>query len=303
MTLDFAWLEDCVALAETLSFTRAAQQRNVTQPAFSRRIKALEEWTGTELFQRTTHGVALTDAGNHFQNYARTIIREVQQMRRETLEAGTAQAGAMALAATHALSFTFFPHWVRSNDILHSLSNISLISDTMLACENSMLRGDVQFLLCHFHRNVELRLKSPEFLRITIGKDILIPLCAPTQGGEPRWPITSTTRVPLLAYNEQSGLGRIVSAIWPRLPNDGIDIVFKSHLAATLLSMARAGEGVAWLPRTLARDDLESGRLVPTGADDLPIPVEIGLFRPAASLSPSLEKFWTDLGSKSQDAR
>ena len=46
MTLDLAYLLDSKALAETGSFSRAAFVRNVTQPAFSRRIRALEDWAG-----------------------------------------------------------------------------------------------------------------------------------------------------------------------------------------------------------------------------------------------------------------
>ncbi len=44
--MDLNWLEDYLALAETLSFSRGAARRHVTQPAFSRRIRALEDWVG-----------------------------------------------------------------------------------------------------------------------------------------------------------------------------------------------------------------------------------------------------------------
>ncbi|VTR44895.1 Hca operon transcriptional activator [Serratia fonticola] len=50
--LELTWLEDCVALADTLNFSKAAEARYVTQPAFSRRIQSLEEWVGTPLFER-----------------------------------------------------------------------------------------------------------------------------------------------------------------------------------------------------------------------------------------------------------
>jgi LysR family transcriptional regulator, hypochlorite-specific transcription factor HypT len=63
MTLDLAYLLDFKALAETGSFSRAAFVRNVTQPAFSRRIRALEDWAGAPLFQRGSTPVTLTDAG------------------------------------------------------------------------------------------------------------------------------------------------------------------------------------------------------------------------------------------------
>ena len=42
--MELIWFEDYLALAETLNFSRAAEARHVTQPAFSRRIRALEEW-------------------------------------------------------------------------------------------------------------------------------------------------------------------------------------------------------------------------------------------------------------------
>ena len=42
--MELIWLEDYLALAETLNFSKAAEARHVTQPAFSRRIRALEDW-------------------------------------------------------------------------------------------------------------------------------------------------------------------------------------------------------------------------------------------------------------------
>ena len=50
--MDFKWLEDFLVLAETHSFSRSAELRGVTQSAFSRRIRALEEWLGTDLLSR-----------------------------------------------------------------------------------------------------------------------------------------------------------------------------------------------------------------------------------------------------------
>jgi DNA-binding transcriptional LysR family regulator len=51
--MDTKWLEDFVSLAETRSFSRSAQLRHVTQPAFSRRIQALEAWAGIDLVDRS----------------------------------------------------------------------------------------------------------------------------------------------------------------------------------------------------------------------------------------------------------
>src|SRR5262245_1955571 len=64
--MDTILLEDFLAVLEEGSFSRAADRRAVSQPAFSRRIGALEEWMGTPLFDRNTHTVRLTPAGERF---------------------------------------------------------------------------------------------------------------------------------------------------------------------------------------------------------------------------------------------
>jgi LysR family transcriptional regulator, hypochlorite-specific transcription factor HypT len=58
-----------------------------------------------------------------------------------------------------------------------------------------------------------------------------------------------------------------------------LEPVFTSHLAATLLTMAREGHGVAWLPLTLADEDLTRASLVRAGPERFDIPIEIRLFR------------------------
>jgi hypothetical protein len=61
--METKWLEDFVSLAETRSFSRSAQLRHVTQPAFSRRIQSLEAWAGTILVDRSSYPTRLTPAG------------------------------------------------------------------------------------------------------------------------------------------------------------------------------------------------------------------------------------------------
>ena len=71
--MQFKWLQDFVALAQTRSFSRAAELRCVTHPAFGRRIKALEAWAGTPLIERDSGPVNLTAAGA-------SLLENAQQM-------------------------------------------------------------------------------------------------------------------------------------------------------------------------------------------------------------------------------
>lgn len=291
--MELIWLEDYLALADTLNFSRAAELRHVTQPAFSRRIRALESWVGAPLFSRTTHGVALTPAGAYFHDQAEILTRALHQLRRDTMDVAGRGTRLLSIAATHALSFTFFPKWVRGHDKVLALGNLNLISDSLQACEQMMLWGDVQFLLCHAHKDIRSRLDAAEFKSIIVGTDTLVPLSAPDRHGHPKWRLRRGKPVRYLAYGAQSGLGRIVAARLARERRGvALETIFTSHLAATLLSMARAGDGVAWLPRTLAGDDLAAGALVEAGEPDLTIPIEIRLFRPAARQSGLAEDVW-----------
>lgn len=106
--MDTAWLSDLRALAETLNFSRAAELRNITQPAFGRRIRALEDWSGTPLVDRSTHRLKITPAGEIMLSAAADVIQRLERAKHE-LDQARAASATLTFAATHALSFTFFP--------------------------------------------------------------------------------------------------------------------------------------------------------------------------------------------------
>ncbi|WP_312015760.1 LysR family transcriptional regulator [Bradyrhizobium liaoningense] len=298
LPLDLDWLKDFSALAELKSFSRAADARNVTQPAFSRRIRALEDWIGTPLFVRGAQGAGLTSAGQHFQPLATDLIRSLERAQRDTRSVGERDTVALSIAATHALSFTFFPGWIRRHLRFEALGALSLISESMEGCEQIMLGGEVHFLLCHYHPEAPARFEPNRFQSHGIGDDRLVPLCAPCADGQPSWPLAGTTTRParLLSYSRASGLGRILSAHQiGRTTIATMETGFTSHLAATLMTMAREGHGVAWLPLTLAREDVEQGRLVRAGPEQFDIPIEIRLFRSPDCRNAVADDLWHSL--------
>ncbi|MFJ5300220.1 LysR family transcriptional regulator [Pseudomonas sp. NPDC088368] len=292
--MELVWLEDFNALAQSGNFSRAAELRHVTQPAFSRRIRALETWVGVDLFERTTQGATLTDAGQHMLANAQEMTRRVYQMRQEAREVAGKQARSLHFAATHSLSFTFFPGWVRAAERTSPIEAIRLHSDNMRVCEQMLLGGEVQFLLCHQHPEVPPLFPAESFYSKVVGSDVLIPLGAGALGhsAEP----ASGGPQPLLGYTAESGLGRIVSARLRKEPQPPhLQTVFSSHLAAVLLSMALEGKGFAWLPRTLAEPEMTNGKLCRALDEHWDIPVEIRLFRPSMALSDFAEDFWAKL--------
>jgi len=303
--MDLNWLEDFLALAEHRNFSRAAEARNVTQPAFSRRIQALESWIGVRLVSRSPQGVALNEAGAYVQHRAADLTRDLHLLRRGARRAGGREQATLAIAATHALSFTFFPGWVRAHTPLEAIGTVNLVSDTMAACERILLAGEADFLLCHHHRSVPARFEPERFLSVAVGADVLAPFAAPDERGAAicKLPGTAAAPVRFLAYSAASGLGRILAAAG-YFPRKGLslDMVFTSPLAAALQTMAKQGHGVAWLPRSLAADDLAAGRLVSAGPETFSIPVEIHLFRSPERKPAVAEAFWRAVTGQSWTA-
>lgn len=284
------WLEDFLTLAEERNFSRAAQRRNITQPAFGRRIRSLEEWVGAPLFTRTTASTLLSPAGEKFQDYIQATVRDLYRARAAALEVSDQAASVLTFAATHALSFTFFPHWI----VEHAPHEpINLKSDSMQACERMMQRGEASFLLSHHHPLLATSLNTRDFIRVEVGEDLLVPVCQPDETGAPRW-TPGSGAVPYLAYSAESGLGGILKADWAsRGITPPLEMVLQSRLAAALLSMAVDGHGVAWVPKSLAGPALASGKVVLTADDAYSTKIAIALVRPSTPLSKVSESLWT----------
>jgi DNA-binding transcriptional LysR family regulator len=286
IAMELSWLEDFTALVEAANFSRAAQARHLTQPAFSRRIRQLEDWVGTPLFDRTAQRP--TPAGEAFRAVADEVLRRLNQGREQALEAAGAAAGALTFAATHALSLTFFPTWLRGLEARASLGAVHLVSDSLAACEEIMAQGQAQFLLCHHHDSAPSRLDTPQFRWVGVGADRLVPV------GKGR---ALAEGAPFLGYHDESGMGRMVAALL-KAKGVGLERVFTSHLATVLQAMARDGRGIGWLPLSLVAEDLAAGRLERAGGAEWDIPMDIRLIRPRSRLSPAAEAFWALLGER-----
>ncbi len=279
--MELSWFEDFLALAESRNFSRAAERRHMTQPAFSRRIRLLEDWAGAVLFDRSSQPIALTEAGQRLRPRAEDVLRQIAQAREEMQDAASAGAAALRFAATHSLSLTFFPAWIQTIGTRLALGPIHLISESMLACEQAMLEGEAQFMLCHSHPAALPRLDDSHFTAHVIGQDRLLAVLAP--GLDP-------ARTAPLGYGPESAFARILAS---HPGSAGPQPVFTSHSAAVLRMMARDGHGMAWLPESLIADDLRRGELC--ARPDASLALDIRLYRPRARQSRAAEAFWSKI--------
>lgn len=293
--MNLIWLDDFLVLAETGNFSRAADERHLTQPAFSRRIRSLEEWLGTDLFDRSVQPARLTETAEWFRAAAQDLLAHVARLPGEARTVAEANAQTLRLASTHALSFTFLPAWLRALESQAVVGRIQLSSDVLQRCEALLLQSKVHLVLSHSHAKARGALEAAGYESTQVGSDELIPVSIADANGKPRhWlPESRASQVPLLDYSEESGLGRILRAVsGPELDQLPVHIVFTAHLASVLRTMVLDGRGLAWLPRTLIEEDLESGRLVEAALPKWRIPLEIRLYRDRIALGRAAESFW-----------
>lgn len=185
---------------------------------------------------------------------------------------------------------------MRNNEKIARFGSFRLLSDTLSACERMIEKGDAQFLLCYYHPHMHINLDQTKYLSVRLGREMLLPYskCDP-RSHQPLWQATGGKKFPFLSFSAESGLGRILSNTSSvNHARRGMDIAFTADLAATLLAMVKAGDGIAWRrkvwrPRTFRPGTIAAAASQKSG---LWIPIDIRLFRPAGRMSRAVEELW-----------
>ncbi|HKQ31415.1 MAG TPA: LysR family transcriptional regulator [Burkholderiales bacterium] len=99
--MDIAALQAFLAIAETGSFSRAAERIYLTQPAISKRIALLEQELGAPLFDRVGRRVQLTPAGQALAARARTLLKDFDDVKRVITNLAGTIGGELRLAMSH----------------------------------------------------------------------------------------------------------------------------------------------------------------------------------------------------------
>lgn len=302
--LDVRWLEDLVVLAETRSFTRAADIRNVTQSGLSRRIQSLEHWAGAPLIDRQGTPLALTTAGQQLLTAAGGAIGLLNSARRTIREDQDERLRSVRLAAPHILSATFFPRWLPLVQQKIGPTRISVLSDNLPGCCTALEDGQSDFVVCLVDQAGAVVSGAGQPMAIEgcssllIGRERLIPLSAPAADGTPLHSLEGGSRMSAsyLAYSPECSLGWAVEALTARQPDlPSLNQIYENSLADGLRTMALSGLGVAWLPLTICHQDVLRGRLIRAGSTLLDIELEVRIHRAARRLSRKGEELWMRL--------
>ncbi len=290
-------LKDLIALSKTGSFTKAAELRNVTHPAFSRRIRELENWAGTRLVDRSTIPVRLTQEGRELLVTAEYVVARLNTVSKKLKTPTAANAHSLRIATGRYLASTLVADWVCSmaDAIGQELSvPVSLQIRTGSTPDMVILlqRNDVDFLCCYEHPNLSIPVATSNYQYVQLGADKFVPVSlAPKHNGRDYNLDDEFTVMPHIAYVDTLSLHHILS---DHLRSNGyaLDPVARCDSVEVAWSLVKKGRGVGWLPWSVVAKDCMSGQLQVLGGKQNEVPFEVRLYRSKEPLSVAAELAW-----------
>lgn len=294
--MDIGWLQDFLTLAETRNFTKAADRRNSSQAAFSRRIQALEAWIGTPLVDRSMFPIELTSEGHTFCEHARDVLAQLFDARLSLAQGATARHGHISIALPHALGTGRFSKWWLKWSEGLALS-CSILPGNVGDAVNALISGAADILIYYHNPQQPLHLDYLRYSQIVIGSETLRPYAARhlVESGQMKLPPDSDDEpVPVLSYGAESYLARVVDTILDHQPAPLRRVTVAScNIAEILREMAVAGQGIAWLPEAVLVGSED--KLAPLGDESWTMSLSVIAYRDRHQESTALDRLWTQM--------
>lgn len=250
-------LRTFLTIVELESFTRAGRRLGLSQSAISQQLGALERDLGVKLIVRAGSGARPTASGDALVQYARQILQKMEDAQRVLADFESGGAGVLRIGAGGAVCHYLLPSILKEFHEHYPKLDLHVRSGPTRLTVERLLQGELDIGV------LTLPVSQPK-LRITdLGRDELVAIVAPSHAWAARkrlFPVDFATE-PLLIYERRSQTFHLIervlleAGVFPRIAME------MDHMEA-VAEMARAGLGVAVVPRWAVRAEVESGALV-----------------------------------------
>jgi DNA-binding transcriptional LysR family regulator len=283
--LDIKPLRYFVALAETRHFGRAAAQLHLSQPPLSRQLAALEAALGVTLVRRNSRSVELTAAGQRFYTDAKVILAATDQAGRNARAAADGEAGTLTVGFTMCAAYSVVPGYARVYGAAYPDVTLQLREVVSNDLPAQLLSG-----------RIDAAIMFPggphdELSRRTVVRE---PLCVALSRGHPlararRLDVTQLAHEPFVVAASEVAPA-LHAAIMSHCRQGGFepDVRLEVHLQQTLLSLVNEGVGVALVPASMRKAQMEGVVMRPLA--DAPL-IELVLAWSALNRNPCLTHF------------
>ncbi|HEY0171729.1 MAG TPA: LysR family transcriptional regulator [Pyrinomonadaceae bacterium] len=286
--MEIRQLKAFLAIAEARTFTAAAQRIHYTQAALSMQIKQLEKEVGVPLFIRMPRRVVLTEAGEHLHERAQRILREHDAALAELAELAGAKHGRLRVgSASGMVSADALPLILKRLRKSHPNADVSVSSGTSEEQVKKILAGEIDAAFISLPvraKNVETELLS---------RDQLVAIASPrhAMAGQKVVSAFALAGEKLILGERGGNTRRLIDEFFAEA---GLKPTVAMELSrqAAIRNMVAADMGVGIVPFSVAREDVERGRLVRWWIEGARINWEMGLARLSGGyLSPVCQSF------------
>lgn len=286
--MDLTLFEDVLTLLEEGNLSRAARRRNVTQPAFSRRIQAFETWLGRPILRRSANRVEIEPALLAGADDLQALVAHVEALRRRIADYAPGRS-VVTLAVQHSLIMSTFPEFAALARRRLPAASFRVRAANQNDCISLFLSGEASLLMCYERAGAGEMPFAPSVIRSIWGQDRLVRVA----GGDLRFSLRPCGDppgdAPALRYPPGSYFGALLAqGAKPGSPSSG-PVVAESAFAPGIKEMALAGLGLGWLPASLVEAELRSGALIVCCGADEAIPLQVTLHaRPTDEIAAQL---------------
>lgn len=303
--MDIIWLRDFEALVACKNFSRAAEERNVSQPAFSRRIRALENEIGVRLINRETLPLALTPAGEVFLSQARIMLRTYEETIERCQTIDSASENVIRFATSQSLYMTHYKNLIAplasKGGVETDLNSTSWAADQFVS---ALQQSYCDVILTYWHPSMQFLgpLEVANFEYLTLSADRFVPVSRTKPGGGPEFQFKTGSKdaMPLLSYGAVSALRAVQDFVLEQaITPQKMLIVNQNALANSVKAMILEGFGMGWLPLSLCKAELAEGRLAIV-EERLATDLEVRVYRDPKNKKGTLHELWAQLQLEQQ---
>lgn len=159
--------------------------------------------------------------------------------------------------------------------------------------------GDVDLLLSFSSPLTQVLIDPQRFESLVLAYEELLPVSAPDDQGRPMFRISadsSALTIPWLAFSPTLALRGVLAQHLARLPQRlALRMIYQADSYDAIQEMAKRGNGLAWLPRMVAKNALASGELLMAGGPEFHISFDVSLHRLRSNESKLVSKIWQGL--------
>jgi LysR family transcriptional regulator, nitrogen assimilation regulatory protein len=260
--MDLRTLRYFIYVAEARSFSKAAVQLRVAQPALSRQIRKLEDEVGIALILRTRRQLELTDAGLLMLQRAHSLLRQAAQTADDVRAHGSRVQGTLTLGVSPTICEVLAPRIVRECAVRHPQLRLSFVEGVSGFIFQRLINQELTLCLMHNpprHRGIEIEplLTEPMYL---IGPGAACKAALPAKILPPVKVGMALSGVPLVLPNRTHGLRMLVERAVAEAGGH-VDVAYQVEGYATTKALVAAGLGYTVLPYSAARREIGTGEL------------------------------------------